>query len=85
MVFAPKLSEGVAFNQPVQQPNAMEAIAGLFDFGLKVATKSGENALNLLKMRSLLLLLKSLRQTEVLLLTGTVKVCESSSSNTTVY
>ena len=44
MVFAPKLSEGVAFNQPVQQPNAMEAIAGLFDFGLKVATKSGENA-----------------------------------------
>lgn len=43
MVFAPKLSEGVAFNQPVQQPNAMEAIAGLFDFGLKVATKSGEN------------------------------------------
>lgn len=44
MVFAPKLSEGVAFNQPVQQPNAMEAIAGLFDFGLKVAAKSGENA-----------------------------------------
>ena len=44
MVFAPKLSEGVAFNQPVQQPNAMEAIAGLFDFGLKVATKSRENA-----------------------------------------
>jgi hypothetical protein len=44
MVFAPKLSEGVAFNQPVQQPNAMEAIAGLFDFGVKVATKSRENA-----------------------------------------
>lgn len=35
MVFAPKLSEGVAFNQPVQQPNAMEAIAGLFNFGAK--------------------------------------------------
>lgn len=34
MVFAPKLSEGVAFNQPVQQPNAMEAIAGLFSFGV---------------------------------------------------
>ena len=41
--FAPKLNSSVAFNQPVQQPNAMEAIAGLFDFGLKVATKSGEN------------------------------------------
>jgi hypothetical protein len=44
MVFAPKLSEGVAFNQPVQQPNAMEAIAGLFDFGIKVASKEKENA-----------------------------------------
>ena len=44
MVFAPKLSEGVAFNQPVQQPNAMEAIAGLFDFGVKVAAKEKENA-----------------------------------------
>ena len=44
MVFAPKLSEGVAFNQPVQQPNAMEAIAGLFDFGVKVRAKEKENA-----------------------------------------
>ena len=28
---APKLSSGVAYNQPVQQPNAMESIANLFD------------------------------------------------------
>ena len=44
MVFAPKLSEGVAFNQPVQQPNAMEAIAGLFSFGADVAIKNRGNA-----------------------------------------
>lgn len=42
MVFAPKLSEGVAFNQPVQQPNAMEAIAGLFNFGVSTLQKSGD-------------------------------------------
>jgi hypothetical protein len=42
MVFAPKLSEGVAFNQPVQQPNAMEAIAGLFNFGVSTLKKSGD-------------------------------------------
>ena len=44
MVFAPKLSEGVAFNQPVQQPNAMEAIAGLFNFGAGVLQKSKDSA-----------------------------------------
>lgn len=44
MVFAPKLSEGVAFNQPVQQPNAMEAIAGLFNFGVDVASKNQKEA-----------------------------------------
>ena len=42
MVFAPKLSEGVAFNQPVQQPNAMEAIAGLFNFGVNAMANSVE-------------------------------------------
>lgn len=35
MVFAPKLEGGVAYNQPVQQPNAMSAIADLFNFGAK--------------------------------------------------
>lgn len=35
MVFAPKLEGGVAYNAPVQQPSAMEAVAGLFNFGLK--------------------------------------------------
>ena len=35
MVFNPTLETGVAFNQPVQQPSAMEAIAGLFNFGAK--------------------------------------------------
>ena len=44
MVFAPKLSEGVAFNQPVQQPNAMEAIAGLFSFGVDTLIKSRSGA-----------------------------------------
>ena len=44
MVFAPKLSEGVAFNQPVQQPNAMEAIAGLFNFGADTLIKSRSGA-----------------------------------------
>lgn len=39
MVFSPKLNEGAAFNQPVQQPSGMEAIAGLFNFGLATATK----------------------------------------------
>ena len=43
MVFAPKLSEGVAFNQPVQQPNAMEAISGLFNFGLDTLAKQNSN------------------------------------------
>lgn len=38
--FAPKLNSGVAFNQPVQAPNAMEAIAGLFSFGVDVAQKN---------------------------------------------
>ena len=42
MVFAPKLSEGVAFNQPVQQPNAMEAIAGLFNFGASTLKTKGD-------------------------------------------
>ncbi len=42
MVFAPKLSEGVAFNQPVQQPNAMEAIAGLFNFGVGTLKNKGD-------------------------------------------
>jgi len=35
MVFSPKLEGGVAYNQPVQQPNAMSAIADLFNFGAK--------------------------------------------------
>jgi len=35
MVFSPKLEGGVAYNQPVQQPNAMGAIADLFNFGAK--------------------------------------------------
>ena len=43
MVFAPKLSEGVAFNQPVQQPSGMEAIAGLFSFGVDTLIKSKSN------------------------------------------
>lgn len=43
MVFAPKLEGGVAYNQPVQQPNAMEAIAGLFNFGLDVASKQASD------------------------------------------
>ena len=42
MVFAPKLSEGVAFNQPVQAPNAMEAIAGLFSFGVDTLKAKGD-------------------------------------------
>jgi Phage tail lysozyme len=43
MVFAPKLEGGVAYNQPVETPNAMSAIAGLFNFGVQAATKgSGE-------------------------------------------
>jgi len=44
MVFAPKLSEGVAFNQPVQQPSGMEAIAGLFSFGVDTLIKSKSGA-----------------------------------------
>lgn len=35
MVFNPTLNADVAFNQPVQTPNAMEAVAGLFNFGAK--------------------------------------------------
>lgn len=44
MVFNPTLETGVAFNQPVQQPSAMEAIAGLFSFGVDVATKNRGDA-----------------------------------------
>jgi hypothetical protein len=43
MVFAPKLEGGVAYNQPVQQPNAMSAIADLFNFGVKTLDKSSSN------------------------------------------
>lgn len=41
MVFAPKLGEGVAFNQPVSQPNAMGAIADLFNFGVSTLKDKG--------------------------------------------
>lgn len=34
MVFAPKLEAGIAYNQPVQTPSAMGALASLFDFSL---------------------------------------------------
>jgi len=44
MVFAPKLEGGVAYNQPVQQPNAMSAIADLFNFGLDTLTKQAASA-----------------------------------------
>ncbi len=44
MVFNPTLNADVAFNQPVQAPNAMEAVAGLFNFGLDVATKATGSA-----------------------------------------
>lgn len=44
MVFDPKLQGGVAFNQPVAQPNAMEAVAGLFEFGAKSLATSQSNA-----------------------------------------
>jgi Transglycosylase SLT domain len=37
---APKLNSGVAFNQPVQTPNAMGAIADLFNFGVSTMQKS---------------------------------------------
>jgi hypothetical protein len=43
MVFAPKLEGGAAYNQPVQQPNAMSAIADLFNFGVKTLDKSSSN------------------------------------------
>lgn len=39
MVFSPKLSEGVAYNQPVSQPNAMSAVADLFNFGVSALAK----------------------------------------------
>lgn len=64
MVFAPKLSEGVAFNQPVQQPNAMEAIAGLFDFGVKVAAKEKENAPKLTEDEKFAIALKDFEKRE---------------------
>ena len=35
--FAPKLGGGVAFNQPVSQPNAMGAVADLFKSTLKTS------------------------------------------------
>ncbi len=44
MVFAPKLEGGVAYNQPIETPNAMSAVANLFNFGLGVATKANTNA-----------------------------------------
>lgn len=43
MVFNPTLTTDTAFNQPVQTPNAMEAVAGLFNFGTKVLTKERED------------------------------------------
>lgn len=39
---APKLNSGVAFNQPVQTPNAMSAIADLFNFGASTLRSSGD-------------------------------------------
>jgi hypothetical protein len=44
MVFDPKLQGGVAYNQPVSQPNAMEAVAGLFNFGMSSISASGGDA-----------------------------------------
>lgn len=44
MVFAPKLEGGVAYNAPVQQPSAMEAVAGLFNFGLKTLAEEDSKA-----------------------------------------
>lgn len=41
MVFAPKLDGGVAYEQPVQAPNAMSAIAGLFNFGIESLASAG--------------------------------------------
>lgn len=42
MVFAPKMEGGTAYNQPIDTPNAMSAVAGLFDFGVKsLVAKSG--------------------------------------------
>jgi len=35
MVFAPKLEGGVAYNQPIETPNAMSAVAGLLNFGVQ--------------------------------------------------
>ncbi len=39
---APKLNSGVAFNQPVNTPNAMSAIADLFNFGASTLKSSGD-------------------------------------------
>lgn len=44
MVFAPKLEGGVAYNAPVQQPSAMEAVAGLFNFGVKTLEEEASRA-----------------------------------------
>lgn len=45
--FAPKLQTGVAFNQPVTTPNAMSAVADLFNFGVSTLQKasSGQDKL----------------------------------------
>jgi hypothetical protein len=39
---APKLNSGVAFNKPVQTPNAMSAVADLFNFGVSTMGKSSD-------------------------------------------
>lgn len=44
MVFSPKLESGAAYNQPVQQPNAMSAIADLFNFGLDTLKQQAASA-----------------------------------------
>ena len=44
MVFAPKLEAGIAYNQPVQTPSAMGALASLFNFGVDTLTESAKNA-----------------------------------------
>lgn len=47
MVFAPKLQSGVAFEQPVSQPNAMSAVANLFNFGMSTLQASAGSTDNL--------------------------------------
>ncbi len=44
MVYAPKLETGIAYNQPVQTPSAMGALASLFDFSLSTLKANATDA-----------------------------------------